>query len=209
MINLTINSSGKSNVRINILGPIQNQGKAIRGEIKMKAMVIYQTKYGSCRQYAEWISEALSCLLLRADQMEAVNVLDYDVIIFGAPIYAGNINHHEFFRLNPSAKLVIYTVGIVDPQAIDFTPYLKKNFPQEIIDRAKFFHFRGALNYNQLSLVHKLMLWAIKKFHLEKMELKDMNIEERTLLESYGKNTSYLNQSSILPLIEYIKSLEG
>lgn len=174
----------------------------------MKAIVIYQTKYGSCRQYAEWISEALDCILVKADQVQAVNVSDYDLMIFGAPIYAGRIDHHQFYDLNPAAKLIIFTVGMVNPDEIDFEPYLQRNFPQHVIERAKFFHFRGALNFANLSWYHKLLLWAMKKFHLDKMEFEELKPEERVILEAYGQSTSYLDRSSIQPLIDYVRRMD-
>ena len=58
----------------------------------MNAIVIYKSKYGSTRTYAEWIAEDLGCKAVDAKGVKADDLLQYDTIIYGGGLYAEVIN---------------------------------------------------------------------------------------------------------------------
>ena len=64
----------------------------------MKPVVVYQSKYCSTKQYAQWLAEALSCRLYEAEKMSAENLAEYDTVIYGGGIYAGAINGIEMLK---------------------------------------------------------------------------------------------------------------
>lgn len=54
----------------------------------MNTIVIYKSKYGSTKQYANWIGEALSCEVADAKSISVSDLLKYDRIIYGGGLYA-------------------------------------------------------------------------------------------------------------------------
>lgn len=48
-----------------------------------KTVVIYKSKHGSTKKYAEWIGEELECPVLSADDFSKKELEDYENIIFG------------------------------------------------------------------------------------------------------------------------------
>ena len=44
----------------------------------MNAIVIYKTKYGATKTYAEWIAEELSCKAVDAKQVKIDNLKEYN-----------------------------------------------------------------------------------------------------------------------------------
>ena len=58
----------------------------------MNAIVVYKTKYGSTKTYAEWIAEELSADIRDAKTVKADDLLKYDTIIYGGGLYAEGIN---------------------------------------------------------------------------------------------------------------------
>ena len=58
----------------------------------MNAIVVYKTKYGSTKTYAEWIAEELSADIRDAKTVKADDLLKYDTIIYGGGLYAEVIN---------------------------------------------------------------------------------------------------------------------
>ncbi len=48
-----------------------------------KAIVIYSSKRGSTRQYADWIAEALNCSAVPLDQMSSEELREYDAVLYG------------------------------------------------------------------------------------------------------------------------------
>ena len=54
-------------------------------------VVLYGSKYGSTKQYAEWIAEELNADLLDVNDANLQNIKNYDTIIYGGAVYAGGI----------------------------------------------------------------------------------------------------------------------
>ena len=53
-------------------------------EFFMKAIVIYKSKYGSTKAYAQKIAQCLGCEAVDAKSVKAKELADYDTIIYGA-----------------------------------------------------------------------------------------------------------------------------
>ena len=57
-----------------------------------KTIVVYKTKYGSTKSYAQWIAEDLGCNFVDAKDIKIDELLQYDTIIYGGGLYAEIIN---------------------------------------------------------------------------------------------------------------------
>lgn len=57
----------------------------------MKAIIIYCSKTGFTKRYADWLAEELECSAVPADKRSAPDTAQYDVIIFASWFYAGTI----------------------------------------------------------------------------------------------------------------------
>lgn len=53
-----------------------------------KIVVIYQSKYGATKKYAEWLAEELLCDLIETKKATIEQIEKYDVVILGGGIYA-------------------------------------------------------------------------------------------------------------------------
>ena len=90
-----------------------------------KSIVIYTSKRGSTRQYAEWIAEELGADLVdaRARKLKLRDIKDYDTIIYGGGIYSGGIKGVELITKNWSKglsqkRVIVFAVGMaVDVEA--------------------------------------------------------------------------------------------
>ena len=81
-----------------------------------KTVVIYKSKHGSTKKYAEWIGEELECPVLSADDFSKKELEDYENIIFGGCVQAGGIMGFDLIKKNmrrlAGKKLVIFAVGL-------------------------------------------------------------------------------------------------
>ena len=92
---------------------------------KSKTAVIFYSKYGSTRQYAEWIAEELGADLIdaRARRLKLRDIQEYDTIIYGGGIYSGGIKGVELITKNwakglSAKRVIVFAVGIaVDNEA--------------------------------------------------------------------------------------------
>jgi menaquinone-dependent protoporphyrinogen IX oxidase len=55
------------------------------------ALVLYFTKYGSTKKYAEWIAEELKGDIFDIKDARPNQLHEYDVILLGSALYAGSI----------------------------------------------------------------------------------------------------------------------
>lgn len=63
-----------------------------------KVVILYQSKYGSTKKYAEWLAEELAGDLLETKKATAEQIAQYDVVILGGGIYASGIAGISFLK---------------------------------------------------------------------------------------------------------------
>ena len=137
-----------------------------------KIAVIYKSKYGTTRQYAQWIAEAVGAVVLEASAVKPASLASFDVVIFGGAIYAGGITGIGLVTKNPCKQLVVFTVGVTNPKTADYTETLKKSFTAEQLSKTKLFHLQGGIDYFKLSFIHKAIIGMVRKSILKKEESK-------------------------------------
>ena len=79
-----------------------------------KALIIYSSPYGTTKEYAEWIAEALNGDIYSINNLNHSILKNYDIIIFGSGLYAGKIKGIDIILKNyetlKNKKLIIFTV---------------------------------------------------------------------------------------------------
>lgn len=176
----------------------------------MKAVVIYKTKYGSTKTYAQWISEELNCDVFDAKDITAADLQKYDTIIYGGGLYAEVINGVHLITKNiddlKDKKIAIYTTGITP---IDCRWYydklvVEKNFRQGVPEFVKLFNFTGKMILDELSVVHRGALKTLKKIMSAKKDPTDM---EKLLVELCDADGDFTDRAQIKDLINYVTNV--
>lgn len=174
----------------------------------MNAIVIYKSKYGSTRAYAEWIAEALSCQAVEAKSVKADDLLGYDTIIYGGGLYAEVINGVHLITKNlpklSGKKIAVFSTGITPLSCQEYynTLVVEKNFTPDQLAQIRVFNFMGKMVLDELSLVHRTALKTLKKIMSNKEHPSDM---EKLLIELCDADGDFSDKAAITPLIEYIK----
>ena len=174
----------------------------------MNAIVVYKTKYGSTKTYAEWIAEELSCEAVDVKHTNIENLLEYDTIIYGGGLYAEVINGVSIITKNldklKDKKIAVYTTGItpLDCRAYYDTYVIEKNFKNGVPENVKLFNFLGKMKMDELSLVHCTALKSLKKIMSSKKKPSEM---EKMLIDLCDADGDFSNKEDIKDLITYIK----
>jgi len=171
-----------------------------------KIAVIYKSHYGTTKQYAEWIAEALGASLLEMSAVKPQQLMDYDVVVYGGGLYAGGILGAKLIRNNPCKSLVVFTVGLADPEATDYSNILSQTFSPEKLAQTNVFHLRGGVDYSKLGFIHKTLMGMVKKAAEKKPETERTS-EDKAIIETYGGKVDFMSQAAIAPLVEYVKSI--
>ena len=162
----------------------------------MKTAVIYKSKYGATRRYAEWISEELGCPVYEHAQIKPSDLNTYDLIIYGGGMYAGSIAGVKNIIKNFNKRLVVFATGLSDPADADIPAITKQNS----LGDSKLFMFHGGYVFDKLSLPHKLVMLIVRK-----AMSKDMTAEKKAAM--YENVLDFTDRAAIAPLVEYVKTL--
>ena len=173
----------------------------------MKIAVVYQSKYGSTKQYATWLSEELNATLLERKSVKPQELLAYDLVIYGGGLYASGIAGVDLVTKNPCNKLIIFTVGAANPVTTDYSEIINKNIPQQLQSKCKIFHLRGMLDYEKLNLVHRGMMAMMKKMTVDKKANEEFSDEDNAFVDTYGKKADFTDKAAIKPIVDYVKTL--
>lgn len=173
-------------------------------------VVIYESKYGSTKSYAQWIAAELSCPLFERKKFNPKDFEKYEVIIYGGGLYAGGLSGIKLIKENwnrlSSKKNILFTCGIADPanpeNISSIRTSLGKTLSPEMMSHIRFFHLRGCIDYSELSLIHKSMMAMLRRMLLKK-DTASLTNEDRQLLATYGKRVDFINRNAILPLVKY------
>lgn len=173
-----------------------------------KTAVVYATRNGSTRRYAEWIAGDCGADLIAVEQADIDDLVRYDTLVYGGCVYGGRIDGVSLIKNNRDllehTRLFVFTVGLTQPgDDAAFEQVLSRNFLEEERRGIQFFHFPGALDYQKLKLVQRPMLYLLKKSIQSKAE-KNRTQLEKYLLESYGGKVDFTNQNYIGPLVQEI-----
>ena len=173
----------------------------------MSTIVVYRSKYGSTKKYAEWISEALGCKMLEFKEAKIEELMKYDTIIYGGGLYAEVINGVYLLTKNfekiKDKKIVVYSTGITPLKYREYYDKLviEKNFTPEMMERIKVFNFMGKMILEELSLPHRTALKALKVLMQNKENPSEM---EKLLVELCDTNGDFTDKEATKELLEYV-----
>ena len=170
-------------------------------------VVVYKSKYGHTEAYAQWIADELNAPIFEASQIKPVKLAQYEVVVYGGGLYAGGVSGVGLVAKNPCKSLVVFTVGLFDPNITDYSEVLKRNFPGRALERTKVFHLRGGVNYKKLGLAHKGMMAIVRKMAAKKSHAERSN-EDKGILEAGTQDVDFTDRNTIAPIIEYIRSFD-
>lgn len=171
-----------------------------------KTVVIYKSRYGSTKKYAEWIAEAAGADIFENSQVKPQDLEKYDTIVCGGNLHAGKISGKElivdnFAKIADKKVIMFYVSGSsVNDAAIN---HLKSHFPENIRAKIKLFGLRGAFDFKKLGFGDKLLM-NIYRLVLKLKKPDKLSEEERGLLASFGASTDFVDKNSIAPIVSAI-----
>ena len=170
----------------------------------MKGIVIYKSKYGSTKKYAEWIRESTGFDMAEADKFKPDQLGNYDTVIFGGGIYAGGIAGIAFLKKNiarlKGKNLAVFCCG-ASPFDADFMKALKeRNMPGELSD-IPLFYCRGGCDIANLHFADKTLCKMLVKA-VSKKDPAQREVWETALVEASETACDWSDKAYITPILE-------
>ena len=172
-----------------------------------KIAVVYRSKSGFTKKYAEWIAGAVGADLLRAEHTKIRGLLAYDTIVYGAALYAVGINGIKLITKNidmlKNKKLIVFTLGATPVREQIINEVRNSNLSQEHQKHIRFFMLRGGFDFSKLTFGDKFLMLLLKAKLKRK---KQLDPDERGMLESFSHPLDLTDERHIGPIVEAIKS---
>ncbi|WP_066501345.1 flavodoxin domain-containing protein [Abyssisolibacter fermentans] len=174
-----------------------------------KVIVIYKTKYGSSKQYAEWIAEEVNADLYKCSDVSIEDLQKYKTIVYGGSLYACGILGVKLltnnFEMLKDKKIIVFSVGAAAPKEKAYNDVKNNNFTADMLNNMNFFMLRGGFNYQKLNLVDKFLM-NLMKLKIKSKKEEEIDEESRELLKSFDNPVSFVNKKALTPVIECIKN---
>mgnify|MGYP001333542937 CR=1 FL=1 len=174
-----------------------------------KTVVLYQSKYGSAKRYAQWLAEELSCDLIETKKAKIEEVVKYDVIILGGGVYASGIAGSSFLRKHYARlrekKIVVFAVGASPHDEKVMNIIRERNLKGELAG-IPCFYFRGGWNEEKMSWLDRFLCNMLKKA-VAKKDPATLEVWEAALLEASGSVCDWTDKAQLQPLLEHLRNL--
>lgn len=167
----------------------------------MRTIVVYRSKYGYTKKYAEWLAESLGCDI--KENASFADIASYDAVIYGGGIYAGRINGAKLITKNLSRlsgkKLVLFAVGSSVGRLQELEEFWAKALEETVREKIPHFYLRGGFDYSRLGNVDRLMMNMLKKMLLGKDTLTE---DEKGLLAAYETPFDFTEKKNLDDIIK-------
>lgn len=145
----------------------------------MNAVVIYHSKYGSTRQYAEWLAEEVGAKLVPLADAKRPDLSGYDAVAFGCPYYAGRLKIAGLVKTCAPGlagkRVAFFAVGAEDPDSPNARKGYEAAFPDTVRDGMRFFYLPGRITLAKLN--------ALERTVMKVMKAKDLDRTSRAAIE--------------------------
>lgn len=182
----------------------------------MKTAVIYQSKYGSTKTYAQWIAADLGADLLQVKQISPAVLQQNNAIVYGGGLYAGGVSGigqlAKNFESIRDKELFLFAVGASDmtdsANVKAIRDNLQKALPADMWKMAHVYCLRGGMLYSKMSLPHRMMMNMMIKMLRKKSE-SELRSDEKAMLETYGQDSDFTDRETIVPLVADVRTALG
>ncbi|MEG0240471.1 MAG: flavodoxin domain-containing protein [Anaerorhabdus sp.] len=168
-------------------------------------IVIYKTRTGFTKQYAQWIAEEIDCEIVDYRNISSFDFNGYDLIIYGGRVHAGKIDELGKIKkmfANSKYKLVVFATGATPFEAKEeIKKIMANNFDDNSIPN---FYMQSGLCYEKMSLPDKTIMKALSKILSNKNNKS--KIEEGTV-NAINKSYDISDKKFIVPLIKCIENI--
>lgn len=164
-----------------------------------KIAVVYKSKRGSTKQYAQWIAEETGADLFDADQCKSSDLSDYDTIVFGGWLRAGGLQGIEFLRKNRDTfcvkDVLAFAVGLNVDGIAARQECRDINFKKEL-ENVPCYFLRGAYQPDKMKGGDKIIMGIMKKL------MGDNNPE---LKDAIINGADYVDRNEIKYIVEALR----
>ena len=174
----------------------------------MNGIILYQSKYGATKKYADWLSEETGFKCVETKKADIRDIVKYDTVILGGGIYASGIAGLSFLKKNikrlKGKKIIVFCSGASPYEEKAFEEIRKRNMKAALAG-IPLFYCRGAFNMKEMSFKDRTLCKLLRKA-VSKKDPADYESWEKALMEAGDNKCDWTDKKYIVPIIDSIKS---
>ena len=173
----------------------------------MNGIILYQSKYGATKKYADWISEETGFKCVETKSTNIKEVEEYDNIILGGGIYAMGIAGLSFLKKNIeklSGKNIIVYFCCASPYDEEAVKQIRTHNMTDKLSGIPVFYCRGAWDMDSMSFKDRTLCKMLRKA-VSKKNPDDYEIWEKAIMEAGEKKCDWTDKKYVEPILECIK----
>ena len=172
----------------------------------MKTLIIYCSKTGFTRKYAQWLRDDLDCDCVPFAERHSAGLDQYGAVAFGSGCYVGRINKLGWFKRQmpglEGKKLAVFFTGAMEPAPSDVRRLERVYFSPKELCKVKTFYLQGGLNYAGMNPVDKALMAVFR----QALRSKSDSPRYRVMLQNVEQSFDKTERASLRPLEEYLTS---
>lgn len=169
----------------------------------MEGIILYQSKYGATRKYAEWLSEETGFAICETLKAKIEDIQRYDAVLLGGGIYASGIAGLSFLSKHINAlqdkKLIVFCDGASPYNEQAFSELVRRNL-KGALESIPCFYCRGTWDMNAMSFMDRALCKMLKKSLAKKKPGEYLPWEEALMAAGDGP-CDWTDQKYIAPIL--------
>ena len=173
----------------------------------MNGIVIYKSKYGASRKYAQWIKKETGFRCIDVDKVRVKALQDYDTIIIGGGVYASGVPAFSFLKKHidqlAGKKILTFCCGASPFDQKFFDELRRKIFTGKLAE-IPCFYCRGAFDMKNMTFTDRTLCKMLRKAVAKKDPSTYEVWEEAIMSVGEDEACDWTDPSYIRPLLEAI-----
>lgn len=172
-----------------------------------KGIILYQSKYGATRKYAQWLQEATGFECVETRKANIQQVKENDIIILGGGIYASGIGGLSFLKKHinqlKGKRILVFCVGASPYDENAAKVVYEHNFKEHLAG-IECFYCRGAWCEETMSFADRTLCKMLQKA-VAKKNPTEYEPWEEALLSAIGQSVDWTDKVYLEPLMRAIE----
>ncbi len=172
-----------------------------------RGIILYQSKYGATKKYAQWIQEETGYDLVETKSANVKQVSEYDTIILGGGVYASGIAGFSFLKNNIDSladkRILVFCVG-ASPYDETAVEQVKKLHFKDRLSEIPLVYCRGAWDEDAMTFKDRTLCKMLQKA-VGKKDPSTYEIWERALMCAVGQKRDWTDKRYLEPVIYFLR----
>lgn len=171
----------------------------------MKGIILYKSRYGNTKQYAEWLAQDLDFEVRDFSKFKKSEIDNYDQIVFGSGVYMSKMDKiKKVLKMFKDKPIIIFACAGNAGVEKEIEDIKMNNFKNNELAFHQFFYLPGGVDFSKVKGFMKFMINVFRKVMEKK---KNRTYEEEQILKGFSEPTNFVDKKHIAAMVEYIKNI--